>query len=183
MSECAIRSNSRVAIGWEMGRVRGIWTVRAHWQWWMLALKYSISVFPSFCSHFIYLSISYSEWNWGCFCAVRLASGHGGGCWRSAPPLHPSAPHYRGLLQMDIGFYQSASNNAGKAPTVAPGVTWHTPPQSWCGNCAAAELAPKMAPPRLDGASVCQDLPPHAWHQCKVQKWGWFLDSSIKNAL
>lgn len=54
MSEYAVLSNSGMAVGWEMGRVRGIWTIYARWQWWMLAPKYSISDF--FPALFIYIS-------------------------------------------------------------------------------------------------------------------------------
>lgn len=52
MNEYAVLSNGGMATGGEMGRVRGIWTVYASWQWWMLAPKYSIS---DFLALFIYI--------------------------------------------------------------------------------------------------------------------------------
>lgn len=73
MSEYAVLSNSGMAVGWEMGRVRGIWTIYACWQWWMLAPKYSISDF--FPPSFIYL---YIPWNWGHFWPLWWGGYHTG---------------------------------------------------------------------------------------------------------
>lgn len=43
MSCSAVLPGNMMAAGGEVGHERGIWTACVCWQWWMLALKYSIS--------------------------------------------------------------------------------------------------------------------------------------------
>lgn len=85
----------------------------------MLALKYSISVFffpfrPIYL--FIYLFSIPCEIGAVFDQSDEKASAYTDGEGAGEPPApHPPAPHDRVLLQMDIGFHQSASNSAGKA--------------------------------------------------------------------